>query len=91
MAAIFADLIAVGFWATGGTGGAALAAGFGAGFRLHENGGGHQEKGNDGEGTNEFHKFVFSQWKGSVNALVGLYRDWETDRKSTRLNSSHRL
>ena len=21
----------------------------------------------------------------------GLYRDWETDRKSTRLNSSHRL
>ena len=22
---------------------------------------------------------------------LGLYRDWETDRKSTRLNSSHRL
>ena len=21
----------------------------------------------------------------------GIYRDWETDRKSTRLNSSHRL
>ena len=23
--------------------------------------------------------------------LGGEYRDWETDRKSTRLNSSHRL
>ena len=23
-------------------------------------------------------------------ALVSRYRDWETDRKSTRLNSSHR-
>ena len=23
--------------------------------------------------------------------LFGRYRDWETDRKSTRLNSSHRL
>ena len=22
---------------------------------------------------------------------LALYRDWETDRKSTRLNSSHRL
>ena len=25
-----------------------------------------------------------------LNALLGAYRDWETDRKSTRLNSSHR-
>ena len=25
------------------------------------------------------------------NIPVGVYRDWETDRKSTRLNSSHRL
>ena len=25
------------------------------------------------------------------NLLVNGYRDWETDRKSTRLNSSHRL
>ena len=25
----------------------------------------------------------------SVAVLVGVYRDWETDRKSTRLNSSH--
>ena len=24
-------------------------------------------------------------------ALLNVYRDWETDRKSTRLNSSHRL
>ena len=24
-----------------------------------------------------------------VNKRVGAYRDWETDRKSTRLNSSH--
>ena len=23
------------------------------------------------------------------NDVVALYRDWETDRKSTRLNSSH--
>ena len=27
----------------------------------------------------------------SVKEKVKLYRDWETDRKSTRLNSSHRL
>ena len=27
----------------------------------------------------------------SNNAGVDKYRDWETDRKSTRLNSSHRL
>ena len=26
---------------------------------------------------------------GVFGGLVGLYRDWETDRKSTRLNSSH--
>ena len=24
-----------------------------------------------------------------ISVLVGGYRDWETDRKSTRLNSSH--
>ena len=28
---------------------------------------------------------------GYVGVKVGVYRDWETDRKSTRLNSSHRL
>ena len=27
----------------------------------------------------------------SVAEVNGEYRDWETDRKSTRLNSSHRL
>ena len=26
-----------------------------------------------------------------LKAIAGVYRDWETDRKSTRLNSSHRL
>ena len=26
-----------------------------------------------------------------VLVVVACYRDWETDRKSTRLNSSHRL
>ena len=26
----------------------------------------------------------------STELFAGLYRDWETDRKSTRLNSSHR-
>ena len=24
-----------------------------------------------------------------LDMVVGVYRDWETDRKSTRLNSSH--
>ena len=28
--------------------------------------------------------------KGSVFGFTAPYRDWETDRKSTRLNSSHR-
>ena len=26
---------------------------------------------------------------GSLSTIAGGYRDWETDRKSTRLNSSH--
>ena len=25
----------------------------------------------------------------SIQEVIGFYRDWETDRKSTRLNSSH--
>ena len=29
--------------------------------------------------------------KQQKNSGRGAYRDWETDRKSTRLNSSHRL
>ena len=28
-------------------------------------------------------------WRGIVTGKHGSYRDWETDRKSTRLNSSH--
>ena len=30
-------------------------------------------------------------WEDHINSFrnAGLYRDWETDRKSTRLNSSH--
>ena len=30
-------------------------------------------------------------WSGVVGLLVVGYRDWETDRKSTRLNSSHEI
>ena len=43
-----------------------------------------------------FRPFIFNlaeefQLKGYVsNDELGMYRDWETDRKSTRLNSSHR-
>ena len=29
-------------------------------------------------------------WIENSSSLEGAYRDWETDRKSTRLNSSHR-
>ena len=32
---------------------------------------------------------VFSTGSGAYAAINGIYRDWETDRKSTRLNSSH--
>ena len=28
-------------------------------------------------------------WNQANKGLQGIYRDWETDRKSTRLNSSH--
>ena len=31
------------------------------------------------------------QQKGKIYTITVEYRDWETDRKSTRLNSSHRL
>ena len=39
---------------------------------------------------------AYNAWvEGDVVDVVyksdGAYRDWETDRKSTRLNSSHRL
>ena len=32
-----------------------------------------------------------SGYRAGTLGLEGVYRDWETDRKSTRLNSSHRL
>ena len=40
-----------------------------------------------------FSDFKASLMKGDVLSLATavVYRDWETDRKSTRLNSSHRL
>ena len=45
-------------------------------------------------GRDEFEDEIILVEKGSVWSLTGQeymceYRDWETDRKSTRLNSSH--
>ena len=38
---------------------------------------------------------VFTQWVNPNETFKigykGMYRDWETDRKSTRLNSSHEI
>ena len=46
-------------------------------------------------GTYLFEEVTFRLGAGDRVGLVGKngagYRDWETDRKSTRLNSSHRL
>ena len=43
--------------------------------------------------NNLFHSIMkgqrYSSSGGAWPFLVGMYRDWETDRKSTRLNSSH--
>ena len=39
-------------------------------------------------------KTILESENGSIDEaqkLLNHYRDWETDRKSTRLNSSHRL
>ena len=36
-----------------------------------------------------FAQFLGEQTYDYLNFIGGLYRDWETDRKSTRLNSSH--
>ena len=39
------------------------------------------------------HQYIKTRFSSSKNGKVDLaipYRDWETDRKSTRLNSSHR-
>ena len=32
---------------------------------------------------------LYTQYR-EILKILNLYRDWETDRKSTRLNSSHR-
>ena len=37
------------------------------------------------------HKKTSSMNKSERRSHKTIYRDWETDRKSTRLNSSHRL
>ena len=37
----------------------------------------------------EARRNVFDMLDEAISSLRGLYRDWETDRKSTRLNSSH--
>ena len=49
------------------------------------------KKGKD-ESLLRFHPWVFSGAIASMDDGIeeGSYRDWETDRKSTRLNSSHR-
>ena len=38
-------------------------------------------------------RLMWLAWGGDAGIVTGKqdYRDWETDRKSTRLNSSHRL
>ena len=36
-------------------------------------------------------QIAFIEKSGHYNGDLSNYRDWETDRKSTRLNSSHRL
>ena len=33
--------------------------------------------------------YLFNALTVSISLILGGYRDWETDRKSTRLNSSH--
>ena len=47
-----------------------------------------------GEGDSESYKYLFNSNGTKIYDFLnngGEYRDWETDRKSTRLNSSHRL
>ena len=39
--------------------------------------------------TGSFGIYVLAAQKGVTGLRLGRYRDWETDRKSTRLNSSH--
>ena len=45
-----------------------------------------------GSFTNATHSHLNAAGGGTItSAAISCYRDWETDRKSTRLNSSHRL
>ena len=48
-----------------------------------------------GEGSNfvlpEVPEYTLEEMLGFEKELLGGYRDWETDRKSTRLNSSHEI
>ena len=38
---------------------------------------------------NDYHRILIGGEAFGGKTLLGQYRDWETDRKSTRLNSSH--
>ena len=38
----------------------------------------------------EQYKDIYDDWDVFISRIAAVYRDWETDRKSTRLNSSHR-
>ena len=53
----------------------------------------HKALGNFYEELGDLVDAVVEQWQGLNGKLISYacYRDWETDRKSTRLNSSHRL
>ena len=37
--------------------------------------------------TSDFNNYHATEWQNQL--VMSCYRDWETDRKSTRLNSSH--
>ena len=41
--------------------------------------------------VNQISTTIKSALADNIDLIVTAYRDWETDRKSTRLNSSHRL
>ena len=41
------------------------------------------------ERTPDWKPAVYEQYDAPIRAIYSRYRDWETDRKSTRLNSSH--
>ena len=61
------------------------------------NNGGNNANRNDNECIGAFfdrinNKIIWFNWNSTgKNGIYLLYRDWETDRKSTRLNSSHEI